>query len=90
MGNNRAYAAMAEAAEQELLIFYKAITGPDKYYQKKSTDLAMAEFNKKKTQVLVKRPKDALVLSSRQVFKIKKKLNRTVIYKSRWVIRGFK
>ena len=81
---------MAETAEWELLTFYKAMTGPDKYYQKKSTDLAMAKFNEKKTQVLVKRPKDALVLSSRQVFKNKKKLNRTVIYKSRWVIQGFK
>ncbi len=90
MGNNRAYAAMAEAAEWELLTFYKAITRPNKYYQKKSTDLAIAKFNKKKTQVLVKRPKDTLVLSSRWVFKIKKKLNRTVIYKSRQVIRGFK
>ena len=65
MGNNRVYTAMAEAAEQELLTFYKAITRPNKHYQKKSTNLAMAEFNEKKTQVLVKRPKDALVLSSR-------------------------
>ena len=90
IGNNRVYAAMAEAAEQELLTFYKAITGPNKHHQKKSTDLAMAKFNEKKTQVLVKRPKDTLVLSSRWVFKIKKKLNRSVIYKSRQVIRGFK
>ncbi len=81
---------MAEAAEQELLTFYKAMTRPNKYYWKKSTNLAIAEFNKKKTQDLVKRPKNALVLSSRQVFKINKKLNRTVIYKSRQVIRGFK
>ena len=42
------------------------------------------------TQKLVPRPKDSLVLSGKQVFKIKKKVDGSILYKVRWVIRGFK
>ena len=38
---------------------------------------------------LVKRSKNALVLSDKWVYKIKKRLNETILYKARWVVREF-
>ena len=38
---------------------------------------------------LVKRSKNALVLSDKWVYKIKKRLDETILYKARWVVRGF-
>ena len=38
---------------------------------------------------LIKRSKNALVLSDKWVYKIKKRLDETILYKARWVVRGF-
>ena len=38
---------------------------------------------------LIKRSKNVLVLSDKWVYKIKKRLDGTILYKARWVVRGF-
>ena len=38
---------------------------------------------------LIKRSKNALVLSDKWVYKIKKRLDETILYKADWVVRGF-
>ena len=38
---------------------------------------------------LIPIPKDIPILSGKWVFKIKKKVDGSILYKARWVVRGF-
>ena len=57
---------------------------------KEAMNKQIGSFSTIKTWRLMPRLKDVLVLSSKWVYKIKKKLNDTILYKAWWVVREFK
>ena len=73
----------------EPLTYEQAIAGPNAHHWKEAMDKQMASFKTMNTWKLVPYPKDAPVLSGKWVYKIKKKVDKSILYKARWVVRGF-
>ena len=85
----RCHQATEEIDDDEPLTYEQAMAGPYAKQWKEAMDKQMGSFSTMKTWRLVPRPKDAPVLSGKWVYKIKKKLDGTILYKARWVVRGF-
>ena len=89
MRSESAQANMDEIDDVEPLTYKQAMAGPHAHHWKAAMDKQMASFKTMNTWRLVPRPKDAPVLSGKWVYKIKKKVDKSVLYKARWVVRGF-
>ena len=73
----------------EPLTYKQAMSGPYSKQWKEAMDKQVGSFHQMGTWELVPRPKNEPVLTGRWVFKIKKKLDGSVLFKARWVVRGF-
>ena len=85
----RAHQATEEVDDCEPLTYDEAMAGPYAKQWKEAMDKQMKSFATMGTWELVPRTKDMPVLSGKWVFKIKKKLDGSILYKARWVVRGF-
>ena len=87
----RSYSAQAieEIDDCEPLTYEEAMAGPHAHHWKQAMDKQMSSFDTMGTWKLVPIPKDMPVLSGKWVFKIKKKVDGSILYKARWVVRGF-
>ena len=75
--------------DYEPLTYKEAITDPYAKQWSEAINKQMQSFAIMNTWRLIKRSKNALVLSDKWVYKIKKRLDGTILYKARWVVRGF-
>ena len=88
----RAYQAVANHDEMddcEPLTYQQAMNGPYTKQWKEAMDKQMQSFATMGTWKLIPRPENTPVLSGKWVYKIKKKLDGSILYKARWVVRGF-
>lgn len=85
----RCHQAMAEVDDFEPLTYQQAMAGPYAKQWKEAMDKQMESFATMETWKLVPRAQDMPVLTGRWVYKIKKKLDRSTLYKARWVVQGF-
>ena len=85
----RANQAVEEVDDYEPLTYEQAMAGPYAKQWKEAMDRQMNSFATMHTWDLVPRTKDMPVLSGRWVYKIKKKPDGSILYKARWVVRGF-
>lgn len=85
----RSYQATEEADDYEPLTYKQAMSGPYAKQWKEAMDRQMESFANRGTWELVFRSKDMPVLTGRWVYKIKKKPDESILYKARWVVRGF-
>ena len=73
----------------EPLTYQQAMNGPYAKQWKEAMDKQMQSFATMGTWKLVPRPENAPVLTGKWVYKIKRKLDGSILYKARWVVRGF-
>ncbi len=85
----RSHQATMEVDDEEPLTYEQAMSGPFAKQWKEAMDKQMKSFATMSTWKLAPRPKDAPVLTGRWVYKLKKKLDGSILYKARWVVRGF-
>lgn len=85
----RSYQATVEVDDFEPLTYEEAMAGPYAKQWSEAMDKQMKSFQTMNTWNLVERPEDMPVLTGKWVYKIKKKLDGSILYKARWVVRGF-
>ncbi len=85
----RSYQATQESNDDEPLTYEQAMASPFAKQWKEAMDKQMGSFETMKTWKLTPRPENEPVLTGKWVFKIKKKLDGSILYKARWVVRGF-
>ena len=84
----RSYQA-TELDDCEPLTYKQAMSGPYAKQWKGAMDVQMESFATMGTWDLVRRMKDMPVLTGKWVYKIKRKLDGSKLFKARWVVRGF-
>ena len=80
---------MEEIDDCEPLTYEQTVAGPYAHHWKQAMDKQMSSFDTMGTWKLVPSPKDMPVLSCKRVYKIKKQIDGSILYKARWVVRGF-
>ena len=85
----KAQVQMDEMDDYEPITYEQAMESPHAHHWIKAMDKQMESFETMGTWKLVTTPTDAPVLSGKWVYKIKKKADKSILYKARWVVRGF-
>ena len=73
----------------EPLTYQQAMGGPYAKQWKDAMDKQMKSFATMGTWKLVPCPENAPILTGKWVYRIKKRLDGSILYKARWVVRGF-
>ena len=73
----------------EPLTYAQAMASPLAHEWKRAMDKEVNSFTTMGTYKLVPKTSAMYVLSGKWVYKIKKKLDGSIVYKARWVVRGF-
>ena len=89
MRSESAQSSVGEIDDFEPLTYQQAMVGPHAHHWKAAMDKQMSSFDTMGTWKLVPCPTDAPVLSGKWVYKLKKKVDGSILYKARWVVRGF-